>query len=72
MKTYRGYYIKPFPQSPSLYVVSVEGGAGSIPGVLEGLYTSPSVAIQKIDLYLDNKEGNDGRKSNKTVKQSGA
>lgn len=69
MKSYQGYLIKPHPLSPTLYTVSTEGSGGSIPGVLEGLFTSPSVAMYKIDLYLKHKEADDGRKSNKTVKQ---
>lgn len=69
MKTHRGYIVKPHPTFPSSYVISTEGVGGSIHSSLEGLFTSTSVAFGKIDLYLDYKEDDDGRKSSKTVKQ---
>lgn len=50
---YRGYYITPFAAVPSCYVISTEGRGGKIPRIMEGVFTSRSVANSVIDLYLE-------------------
>lgn len=52
---YEGYQIKPFKESPSLYVIVTSGRGGKIPDVLVGLFTSKTLAKQNIDLYLSTK-----------------
>ncbi len=71
MKVYRGYQVKPNPRIPSSYSVSVDGIGGSVPSVLDGMYTSTTLAIQAIDRYLDNKVEDEDGKPNKARKQSG-
>jgi hypothetical protein len=52
---YKGYLIKPDKAFPSSLVVATEGQGGKIPTVLEGLFTSYSVAKTSIDTYLETK-----------------
>lgn len=66
---YRSYIIKPHAQVPSVYVVARAGQGGSIPKVLEGVFTSPTVAKQVIDTYEDNKESEEPKNDKKLVKR---
>lgn len=55
MITYKGYYIKPTPRVANMHTIVVEGRGGKIPNVLGGMFTSPTIAKQKIDAYLKSK-----------------
>lgn len=55
MKIYEGYQIKPHKEVPTCYVVAVDGKGGSIPAMLDGLYTTPTQAAESIDRYLASK-----------------
>lgn len=55
MKIYEGYQIKPQKEVPTCYVIAYDGKGGSIPNALDGLFTSPSLAVQAIDRYLQSK-----------------
>jgi len=55
MKTYNGYIIKPAPVTPQHVVIVTEGKGGKIPKVLEGIFTSYTVAMTQIDEYLKSK-----------------
>lgn len=52
---YKGYYISPLKEHPSVYTVATAGKGGKIPNSLVGMYTHRSIAKQDIDFYLDNK-----------------
>lgn len=56
IEIYKGYQIKPYKISPSNYIVAVDGKGGSIPSVLDTLFTSRGIAKQFIDEYLEKKE----------------
>lgn len=66
---YRGYIIKPFAPVPNVYVVATAGRGGSIPKVLEGTFTSPTVAKTIIDIYEDSKETEEPKNDKKLVKR---
>jgi hypothetical protein len=53
MVIYKGYQIKPHKTIPTAYIVVTDGKGGKIPDVLSGMYTSPTVAKQDVDKYLD-------------------
>lgn len=53
---YKGYYIKPNKVTPNVYEVVTTGQGGKIPKVLEGAFTSRSLAMFEIDKYVDKKE----------------
>ena len=53
---YKGYYLKPNKATPSVYEIVTTGQGGKIPRVLEGLFTSRSLAMFEIDKYLDEKK----------------
>ena len=65
IRIYNGYQIKPFPASPSCSLVVTDGKGGKIPNVLSGLFTSPTLAMQAIDTYLESKELKDDEKVGK-------
>ena len=72
MKIYRGFQIKAHPTSPMQLVIATDGKGGSIPSVLEGLFTSYTVAKGEIDAYLETKpKVEDGKKFNKAGAASG-
>ena len=52
---YEGYDIKPHKEVPTNYIVVTSGSGGKIPKVLEGLFTSRAIAMDKIDSYLRSK-----------------
>lgn len=56
IKEYKGYQVKPHPQMPAHCIVVTAGKGGKIPAVLEGMFTSPSIAYGRIDSYLESKE----------------
>lgn len=55
MKDYRGYEVRPHNNNPRLLLIVKPGKGGSIPKVLEGLFTDRRTAFEAIDLYLDAK-----------------
>lgn len=65
IRIHNGYQIKPFPSSPALSLIVTDGKGGKIPNVLAGLFTSPTLAMQAIDQYLDSKELKDDEKVGK-------
>ena len=68
MIIYNGYQIKPHAQVPTCYVVVTDGKGGKIPAILEGLFTTPTLAKEVIDRYLEtkvNKEPKDDKEVNK-------
>lgn len=65
---HRGYLISTHPLSPNLYKVATEGQGGKIPNVLDGKFTSPTVAMEHIDNYLDTIKG---RTNGKTTAKNG-
>jgi hypothetical protein len=62
---YKGYQIKPNPQSPKTYLVATSGRGGKIPDVLSGMFTSVGVVKGIIDGYVESKEELNGKKGNK-------
>lgn len=62
---YKGYQIKPNPQSPKTYLVVTSGRGGKIPDVLSGMFTSVGVAKGIIDGYVESKEEPSGKKVSK-------
>ncbi len=63
MIEYRGYQIKPYKPSPSLYVCATAGRGGKIPDVLGGQFTSTGLVKSLIDQYLEGKpDGKEGSK----------
>lgn len=55
MIEYSGYQIKPHKQWPSSLIIVTAGQGGKIPNDLSGLFTSPGIAKQTIDVYLESK-----------------
>ena len=67
IETYKGYIVKAHERVPTSYVVSYEGKGGGIPKMLDTLFTSPSLAKERIDVYLSRKEEEEnGRKTRAT------
>jgi NCAIR mutase (PurE)-related protein len=56
IRIHSGYQVKPHKEHPSSYIVVTDGKGGKIPDVLTGLFTSPTIAMQTIDRYLDSKK----------------
>lgn len=52
IEEYKGFQIKPWPKLPTSYIVAVDGKGGSIPAVLDTLFTSRGIAKQFIDDYI--------------------
>jgi NCAIR mutase (PurE)-related protein len=48
---YKGYQIKPHKSVPTVYIIVADGKGGSIPSVMEGVFTSPTIAKETIDRY---------------------
>lgn len=69
MIIYNGYQIKPHAQVPTCYVVVTDGKGGKIPAVLEGLFTTPTLAKEVIDSYLDGKDSNGPETTEKVGKR---
>lgn len=65
IRIHRGYQVKPSPSSPYCSLIVTDGKGGKIPNVLNGLFTSPTLAIQAIDNYLGTKELKDDEKVGK-------
>ena len=61
---YKGYLIKAYPQSPTLFTVATAGQGGKIPNVLDSLFTSAGIAMSTIDAYLGQKELKNAKASN--------
>jgi NCAIR mutase (PurE)-related protein len=55
IRIYNGYEVKPHKEHPMSYIVVTAGRGGKIPNVLEGLFTSPALAMAEIDRYLESK-----------------
>ena len=53
---YKGYQIKPNKHMPNQLIVVTAGRGGKIPSVLDGMFTSTSIAKTHIDAYLESKE----------------
>jgi len=60
---HKGYLIKPDLQMPSCVKVVTAGKGGSIPTGLQGMFTSTTEAMKKIDLYVANKGTKRGKAS---------
>lgn len=56
MIEYKGYYVKPHPSMPGLYVVVTTGQGGKIPAVLSSSYTKVDYAKIAIDGYVASKK----------------
>lgn len=56
IRIHSGYQVKPHKEHPASYIVVTDGKGGKIPDMLTGLFTSPAIAIQTIDRYLDSKK----------------
>lgn len=54
-KEYKGYLISPAKGNPHSITIATAGKGGKIPRVMEGLFTSRTVAHQVIDNYLESK-----------------
>lgn len=52
---HKGYQVKPSKENPHSWIVVTDGKGGKIPKVLEGMFTSPTLAIRNIDNYVDSK-----------------
>lgn len=52
---YKGYQIKPHKEVPTNYIIVTAGKGGKIPDVMEGLFTTRSIAMDVIDKYLASK-----------------
>lgn len=64
IRIHNGYEVKPHKEHPMSYIVVTAGRGGKIPNVLEGLFTSPTLAMAEIDRYLASKpvkESKDGK-----------
>lgn len=55
MVLYKGYQVKVDKNNPNSWIVVTDGKGGKIPNSLTGHYTTPSIAMSHIDLYLDSK-----------------
>jgi len=66
---YKGYYVKPHQDYPSSYIVVTTGRGGKIPSVLDGMFTSRSIAKEEIDRYMAGKPEKEND-TNETVKTS--
>lgn len=55
IREYEGYQIKPHKEVPTCYIVVTAGKGGKIPDCLGGLFTTPEIAKQEINRYLDSK-----------------
>lgn len=58
IREYKGYQIKPHKLHPASYIVVTAGKGGKIPDVLDGLFTTRTIAQQAVDQYLETKEDN--------------
>ena len=65
MVIYNGYQIKPHKTVPTAYIVVTDGQGGKVPDMLTGMYTSPKVAKQDIDRYLESKPIKEPRNAKK-------
>lgn len=65
MIEYRGYQVKPSKEAPQSYVIVTAGRGGKIPVIMQGLFTSPGIAKQVIDLYVGEKEQDNAEKADK-------
>lgn len=70
MKMYKGYIIKASKVSPMQLCIVTEGQGGKIPKVLDSLFTSPGLAMQAIDDYL-NATPSKGKQNGKASSESG-
>lgn len=66
MIEYKGYQIKPHSLIPTSYVVATSGQGGKIPNVLDGLFTSPTIAKSVIDDYVAKKEETNAKTNRQT------
>jgi len=55
IRIYNGYEVKPHKEHPLSYIVVTAGKGGKIPNVLDGMFTSPTIAMAEIDKYLASK-----------------
>jgi hypothetical protein len=53
---YKGYIIRPHPQNPKCYIVTLSGRGGKAPECLSGMFTSSGIIKGIIDRYLDGKK----------------
>ena len=56
MIKYRDYQIKPHREMANHVIVVTDGKGGKIPMVLDGMFTSATVAKEHIDRYLETKK----------------
>lgn len=56
MIEYKEYQIKPHKDMSSHVIVVTAGRGGKIPQVLDGMFTSATVAKEHIDRYLETKK----------------
>lgn len=52
---FEGYQIKPHKEVPTNYVVVTAGRGGKIPDVLDGVFTTPTIAKNAITNYITSK-----------------
>jgi len=62
---YKNYLITPDKLTPSNYRIATAGRGGKIPDLMDGLFTSPNLAKEVIDVYLEKKEVENDKKINK-------
>jgi hypothetical protein len=55
-KEFKGYYIKPDKLHPRHYAIVTVGKGGKIPDRLSGMFTSTTLAMSEISVYLDSKK----------------
>lgn len=53
---YKGYQIKPHKEHPKSYVIVTSGKGGKIPNLMDGLFTSRSIAKSVIDGYVETQQ----------------
>jgi NCAIR mutase (PurE)-related protein len=52
---FEGYQIKPHKEIPTNYIVVTAGRGGKIPDVLDGVFTTPTIAKAAITNYISTK-----------------
>lgn len=68
IRIHKDYQIKPHKECPTCYIIVTDGKGGKIPDVLSGLFTSPSLAMENIDKYVESKIKKDVKDAEARVK----
>jgi NCAIR mutase (PurE)-related protein len=53
IRIHEGYQVKPHKEFPASSIIVTDGKGGKIPDMLSGMFTSPAIAMQTIDKYLE-------------------